>query len=143
METKTITTAILPGQYFLSSLQKISGRLEENRIYFLFSEKLDEGKWKVNISFERIGREAVLTSEAGYGLGYSSSDIISFIVEPGNEIRLAKYFTTSVSETVQDITLFGNVKEKQQEIVYNFDYLVFKEIYQDSIVVETHWMREE
>ncbi len=143
METKTITATVLPGQYFISSLQKINDHLEENRIYFLFSEKLDEGKWRVNLSFERIGKESFLSSEAGYGLGYSSSDMISFIVEPESEIKLAHYFTTSISETVQDITLFGNVKEKQHEILYYFDHLVFKEICQDSIVVETYWEREE
>jgi hypothetical protein len=147
METKTITTSVLPGQYFLSSLHNydvgFAARFDENRLYFLFSEKLEGGKWKVNLSFERIGRQYSTSSDSSYGLGYSSSDIISFIVEPDNKIRLAHHFTTSVSETMQDVTLFGNVKEKQYEIIYNLDYLVFKEICQDSIVIETHWMREE
>lgn len=147
METKTITITVLPGQYFLSSVQRDNvnyiEQFEINKLFFLFSEKLDSGKWKVNFSFERTGKEYYQTGDRNFAFACSSSDVISFVVEPENEIRLANYFTTSVSETVQDITLFGNVKEKQHEIKYNFDYLVFKEIGQDSITVETHWMRQE
>lgn len=143
METRIITTTVLSGQYFLSSFKREDNfnihLVEKNRLYFLYSEKLDSGKWKVNFSLQRIYQECNTELHGSYGLGHSSSDVISFVVEPESVIRMAHYFTTSVSQTTPQETLFGNIKDKEIKIPYNFDYMVFKEINQDSNIVETHF----
>ena len=93
----------------------LTNQNEKNNIYFLYSEKLDDSKWRVYFSFERIEFKSDSTYYAsyGYGYGYASSDVLSYIVEAGSEIKFASFFSLKLHEEFVRETVFGNRKSEQ------------------------------
>lgn len=106
---------------------------EKTSINFLSSEKLDDEKWRVYFSIERI---RTLRHTNGDKNGFSSSDTFSFIVEKGTELKFSQRFLKYVWEDVASEALFGKAKTSSKRFHGHVDHITLNNISLDSINVD-------
>ncbi len=109
-------------------------------ICFLSSEKLDDEKWRIHFSVDRIH----IIKNAGENMnGYSSSVPFSFVVQKGTELRFSDEYIKYASEEIDIEAAFGKKKTASREFKGKVDHVTVNEISQDSINVDFYLLEKE